>query len=135
MIFHYYPEIKQKKSKTKKTQKWKYVDIQGGKPLLFDLINDSQEINNLAHKDENFEVCRKLQDQLSEGFCWENVVAQLLSDRERIPSLLSGVKPSTPNQYRLPDGRLFDAEGSLYEARWLRTDDEVSGGIIPQQFG
>ena len=118
-----------------RTQKWKYVDIQGGKPLLFDLINDSQEINNLAHKDENFEVCRKLQDQLSEGFCWENVVAQLLSDRERIPSLLSGVKPSTPNQYRLPDGRLFDAEGSLYEARWLRTDDEVSGGIIPQQFG
>ncbi len=41
-----------------------------------------------------------------------------------------------PNQYRLPDGREFDAEAELYGARWHHIPDNVvGGGIIPQQFG
>ena len=62
-------------------------------------------------------------------------MVQLQADRERLPELVSGIKPTTPNQYQLPDGRVFDAEPSLYEARWLPVDDKATGGIIPQQFG
>ena len=43
--------------------------------------------------------------------------------------------PTTPNQYRLPDGREFDAEASLYSVRWLPIQPGSNGGIIPQQFG
>jgi len=35
----------------------------------------------------------------------------------------------------LRDGRVFDAEESLYGARWLYVPPEATGGIIPQQFG
>ena len=49
--------------------------------------------------------------------------------------LMSGRKPSTPNQYCLPDGRVFDAEGDLYGARWLQTDTYGMSGIIPQRYG
>jgi hypothetical protein len=35
----------------------------------------------------------------------------------------------------LPDGRVFDAEKSLYDARWLMIPSGRLGGIIPQQFG
>ena len=44
-------------------------------------------------------------------------------------------RPSTPNQYMLPDGRVFDAEASLYDARWLYIPPVNGGGVIPQQFG
>jgi hypothetical protein len=40
-----------------------------------------------------------------------------------------------PNQYMLPDGRIFDAEAELYAARWLYIPPQSDGGIIPQQFG
>ena len=35
----------------------------------------------------------------------------------------------------LPTGRVFDAEKSLYDARWLPIPPGCTGGIIPQQFG
>jgi hypothetical protein len=72
---------------------------------------------------------------LYEGFSWEQVHVQLTADRERLPEFLSGYPPGTPNQYRLPDGRIFNAEESLYEARWLPIPPGATGGIIPQQFG
>lgn len=65
-------------------QEWKYVEIEGGKTLLFDLKNDPNETTNLA---------------------------------------------------TLPDGRVFDAEKCLYDARWLTVPPNCTGGIIPQMFG
>ena len=44
------------------------------------------------------------------GFDWADIHRQIARDRERIPQFASGQKPSTPNQYMLPDGRVFDAE-------------------------
>jgi hypothetical protein len=35
----------------------------------------------------------------------------------------------------LPDGRMFDAEGDLYDMRWLHTETYGMSGIIPQRYG
>jgi hypothetical protein len=76
-----------------------------------------------------------MKELLYRDFNWEDVHRQLEEDRERMKEFASGHPPGTPNQYRLPDGRIFDAEKSLYDARWLQIPDTYSGGIIPQQFG
>ena len=114
---------------------WKYVEVEGGKPLLFDMANDPHETTNLAGLPEHEERCRRMREALFRDFSWEEAHAQLAIDRARLPEFLSGVRPSTPNQYMLPDGRIFDAEKELYEARWVRLPDDQSGGIIPQRFG
>lgn len=116
-------------------QDWKYVEVEGAHPLLFDMRNDPEETQNLAAQPENAELCRELRDKLFANFSWDLVHQQIAADRERLPAYLSGNKPSTPNQYMLADGRVFDAEGPLYDARWLALPPNPTGGIIPQQFG
>ena len=118
-----------------RTRDWKYVEVQGGKPLLFDMINDPREMTNLAERPEQAERCGELRQRLFQRFDWEEAMAQLRADLDRVPAFVSGVKPTTPNQYQFPDGRVFDAEASLYQARWLSVEDDATGGIIPQQFG
>ena len=120
-----------------RTRQWKYVDVQGGSPLLFDMENDPNEMINLADPlkyPQHATRCVELREKLFRGFSWEQAMAQYKVDLERVPEYSSGIKPSTPNQYMLPDGRIFDAESELYGARWLPTPD-VTGGIIPQQLG
>jgi len=114
---------------------WKYIEIEGGEPLLFDMANDPGETTNLAARPEQAERCAAMREALFQGFSWEQVHEQLAADRKRLPEFLSGLKPTTPNQYRLSDGRMFDAEGDLYDARWLYQPPLSGGGIIPQQFG
>ena len=114
---------------------WKYVDIEGGAPLLFDMVNDPNETENLAQCTEHADRCRIMRQELFDGFSWQQVHTQLEADRDRLTEYMSGHKPSTPNQYMLPDGRVFDAEGDLYGARWLYLPPSPGGGIIPQQFG
>ena len=116
-------------------QNWKYVEIEKGSPLLFDLANDPLEKLNLAARAEHQERCRQMKQALFRDFSWQHVHEQLAIDRARLPEFLSGQRPSTPNQYVLADGRVFDAEGDLYGARWLYVPLKASGGIIPQQFG
>jgi choline-sulfatase len=116
-------------------ERWKYVDVEGGAPLLFDTECDALETTNLARDAEHAERCGRMRAALFDGFSWEGVHAQLQADRARAPAFLSGYQPSTPNQYMLPDGRVFDAEKSLYDSRWLAIPPGCSGGIIPQQFG
>ena len=115
--------------------RWKYVEVEGGQPLLFDTETDPNEENNLAGRPEHAGRCRIMREALFRDFSWEGVHEQLAIDRARLPEFMSGVKPSTPNQYMLPDGRLFDAEKELYDSRWLRLPDEGVGSIIPQRFG
>lgn len=114
---------------------WKYVEVERGETFLFDLENDPDETGNLAGDPGQAERCRTMKELLYRDFNWEDVHRQLEEDRERMKEFASGHPPGTPNQYRLPDGRIFDAEKSLYDARWLQISDTYSGGIIPQQFG
>lgn len=111
-----------------RTEQAKAVSLFELDDLCFDLADDPGEFHPRELSDE-------LRDRLYDGFSWEQRLTQIDQDRQRLPELSSGVRPSTPNQYRLPDGRIFDAEGDLYGARWLATDNHGMGGIIPQRYG
>jgi choline-sulfatase len=116
-------------------ERWKYVEVERGATLLFDLEDDPLETSNLAANPAQAARCRHMREWLYQDFDWDDVHAQLAEDRRRLPDFLSGLPPGTPNQYMLPDGRVFDAEKSLYDARWLMFPPGRLGGIIPQQFG
>ena len=116
-------------------ERWKYVEVERGESLLFDLGNDRWESVNLAGEAEHSARRDRMREWLYRGFSWEMVHQRLERDRERIIEFYSGLPPGTPNQYMLPDGRVFDAEKSLYDSRWLPIVPGSSGGIIPQQFG
>jgi choline-sulfatase len=116
-------------------ERWKYVEVERGATLLFDLDNDPLETANLANDSTHAARCRKMREWLYRDFSWDEVHSRLAEDRSRLPEFLSGYPPGTPNQYMLPDGRLFDAEKSLYDARWLPIPPGCTGGIIPQEFG
>ena len=118
-----------------RSRDWKYVEIEGGDPLLFNMANDPAENVNVAGRPDHEEQCRAMRNELFRAFSWEEVHTQLAADRQRLPQFFSRQKPTTPNQYMLKDGRVFDAEGDLYGARWLYIPPEATGGIIPQQFG
>jgi hypothetical protein len=118
-------------------KEWKYVDIEEGRPLLFHLTEDPAEEVNLAGKSQYADREKSMREELAGTISWEEIHKRLAEDRKRIPDFLSGQKPTTPNQYMLPDGRIFDAEKELYDARWISFDPEDArgGGIIPQMFG
>ncbi len=116
-------------------QSWKYVEVEGGRPLLFNLNNDPLESTNLANRSTHADRCRRMRDVLFADFSWEMVHERLKSDRDRFHRFRTRIRPTSPNQYMLPDGRMFDAEKSLYDARWLSIPPEATGGIVPQQFG
>jgi choline-sulfatase len=120
-----------------RNREWKYVDIEGSEPLLFHIATDPEEKHNLAGKEQYAPRLREMQKRLHDTITWEEIHHRLQSDKERVPEFFSGQKPTTPNQYMLPDGRVFDAEKELYDARWLFFDPDVAhgGGIIPQMFG
>lgn len=121
--------------RTVRQRDWKYVALENAQPLLFDMVNDPQETTNLAADPQHAQRCAAMEAMTFDGFSWADVRAQLACDRERVKEFASGVKPTTPNQYTLADGRIFDAEASLYDARWLHVAKTYGGGIIPQQPG
>ncbi len=121
--------------RTARSAHWKLVEVEGGATLLFDLNADPEEKHNLADRPELTGRIEALRRELYRDFSWEQVHAQLKVDRGRLPAFKSGRAPTMPNQYRLPDGREFDAEAALYGARWLNIQPGSNGGIIPQQFG
>ncbi len=116
-------------------EKWKYVEVEKGCELLFDMETDPMEMTNLAECPEHAERREKMREWLYRDFDWGTVHDRLAADFARLPQFYSGHAPGTPNQYMLEDGRIFDAEKSLYDARWMNITPGFTGGIIPQQFG
>jgi len=117
-------------------ERWKYAEVEKGAALLFDMVNDPEERINLVADPSHAERIKEMKEKLYRGFSWEEVHERLAADRKRRLEVTSGMKPTTPNQYMLSDGRLVDAEGDLYNARWIIIPEEPdSGGHIPQYFG
>lgn len=121
--------------RTVRERDWSYMEIENSEPLLFNLSSDPDEEVNLAGNPQYAEHRQRLHAKAMDGFDWPTVRSQLEDDRRRIESFASGYKPTTPNQYALHDGRVFDAESALYDARWHAIPPHHGGGIIPQQFG
>jgi choline-sulfatase len=118
-----------------RTRDWKLVQVERGAELLFNLREDPEETRDLSGDPTQADRLKSLRGMREQGFSWPAAHAQLMADRQRVPEFLSGRRPSTPNQYTLPDGRVFDAEAGLYAVRWLHIPPESTGGIIPQMEG
>ncbi len=118
-----------------RTRDWKYVQVEQGMELLFNLDEDPEETINRVDDPACSDQVKTLRAMLETNFSWEQAHRQLAADRLRVPDYLSGQRPSTPNQYTLKDGRVCDAETGLYNARWLNIPSEATGGIIPQMEG
>lgn len=115
-----------------RTDRHKYVSTFGQGELLFDLQHDPGERRNRIDDPALAATRQELAQRLNHGFTWDGALERINADRERAKQFRSGVRPTTPNQYQLEDGRVFDAEQALYEARWLQTDTYGMSGIIPQ---
>jgi len=118
-----------------RTRDWKFVQVEQGTELLFNLKDDPTENTNLGDDPAQADRVQIMRSKLEKGFSWEEAHRRLEADRRRIPEYLSGKRPSMPNQYTLRDGRVCDAETGLYDARWLSIPPEATGGIIPQMEG
>lgn len=70
---------------------WKYVEVEKGDALLFDLVNDPQERTNLASVEEHRPRCEAMRAKMYANFSWERAHRQLEQDRERFPELFSGL--------------------------------------------
>ncbi len=118
-----------------RTEERKYVNLPGGDDLLFDLASDPYEKKNRISDPDMASSAAELKERLCGDTTWKMIEERIESDRIRSEEYRSGIRPTTPNQYQLPDGRIFDAESALYDARWLQTGDGKGiAGIIPQIY-
>ena len=117
-----------------RTERYKYVNTFEQGDLFFDLQDDPREFHNRIDDPACADEIATLRARLNDGFSWELALERIDADRERLAEFRSGVKPTTPNQYELADGRRFDAEAALYDARWLQTELDGMSGIIPQMY-
>lgn len=116
----------------------KYVetaDTPGGRNFFFDLESDPAEFKNEINNPRYAQAIKEMAGSLNHPAGIEDYRAVLQADKERAEKhFRSNVKPSMPNQYRLKDGRMFDAELSLYGVRWLPVIQEGMAGYIPQKY-
>ncbi len=115
-----------------RTENRKYVNIPGQGDLFFDLDSDPSELQNRIDAPGTAVEISDLKDRLCGGVSWDMIETQIDKDRKKAERYRSGLRPTTPNQYQLMDGRIFDAESAMYNARRLETGGEGLAGIIPQ---
>ena len=119
------------------TDRFKYTEtLEAGdqRPILFDLAADPREFRNRSGDPALAAVEAGLKARLDREHTiteWAEIVRR---DAERGKDYRDGLRPTVPNQYMLPDGRIFDAEKSLYDARWLKVSNDGTAGYIPQRF-
>lgn len=102
--------------------KWKYVEFPESPPILFNLVEDPGEKENLAGTAEGVPVSWELHDRLWEdGQSFERLMSDHLKrrDREMKRSLVRCDR--APNQYAVPNGDIVDAERAIYE-RYLQQE-------------
>jgi choline-sulfatase len=115
-----------------RTEKHKYVNTPDQGDFLFDLESDPEEFENRIDDRYYASHVAQLKNRLCGNVSWKMISEQMISDKEKAARYRSGLRPTTPNQYQMADGRTFDAESSLYDARWLEAGGEGIAGIIPQ---
>jgi len=100
-----------------RSERYKYIAFRGCDDMAFDMLNDPDEQHNLAGTatGEVAEELERLRRAVVEGFDFDAVAARRTHDKEELPRLYGAKKrPKTPNQIRLGDGRLVEADASLY---------------------
>lgn len=106
-------------------ERYKYIAFRGCDDLAFDMIEDPEEQHNLVRKaqGEAAEALERLRAAAMDGFDFDAVAARRTRDKAELPQKY-GLKnrPITPNQIRLGDGRLIEADASLYYPQVVSTN-------------
>jgi choline-sulfatase len=100
-----------------RSERYKYIAFRGCEDMAFDMVEDPDEQHNLVGKatGEVAEELERLRKAVIEGFDFDAVAARRAKDKEELPRLYGAKKkPKTPNQIRLGDGRLVEADAPLY---------------------
>ena len=96
-------------------ERWKYVEFPDASPLLFDLVNDPDELHNLADNPPPEAPLEHLRALLLQSGTWEEMAKARAADQERTRQPSSEPRRGSTVQYRLSDGRIIDADSALYE--------------------
>jgi len=97
--------------------RYKYVGFRSALPLLFDLVADPFEQKNLAvgHVPPEMATVRdRLAGFVADSVDFDVVERQREEDRARTKAHALRINPGTGNAYLMPDGRLVDADTTLY---------------------
>jgi len=100
------------------TRRYKYVHFRSAPELFFDLAEDPNEQENLADRATG-EAARVLTEarRIAQSVAdWEEVDAKRIEDSKRLEALYpKRANAKGPNQFILPDGRMVEAETTLYK--------------------
>ncbi len=96
--------------------RWKYAEFPSYPPVLFDVLNDPEETNNLLASGDAPAECpiEDLKRAASGGLSWKEVFAIRDEEAARRPHVPPR-RNRGPVQYQLGDGRIVDADAFLYE--------------------
>jgi len=100
-----------------RSERYKYIYFRGCDDMAFDMINDPDEQHNLVGQatGEVAEELERLRKFAIKGIDLEAIDAKRAKDKAELPGLYGlKQKPKTPNQIRLGDGRLVEADSALY---------------------
>ena len=96
-------------------QRWKYVEFPEAPSRLFDLENDPDELHDLANAPPPNAPLESLRETLLESGSWEEIAKARAVDWERLRQIPRESSRGSTVQYRLSDGRIVDADSTLYE--------------------
>lgn len=99
-------------------ERWKVVDFPHAPPRLFDLLHDPNEEHDLATNPPPEAPLQEMLALLRQGGTWEELARRHEADRQRAGTFTPLSRGAV--QYRLPDGRIIEADAPLYE-----------GGLLP----
>lgn len=106
-----------------RTMRWKYVEFPEYRPVLFNMLNDPGETENLAGSSEGVPVAWELHRRLwDDGQTFEQLMSERLHRRERAMKESPVSCDRSPNQYALPGGETTDAERAIYEPYLLQAN-------------
>jgi len=113
--------------------RYKYVGFADGGELLFDLEADRYEQENLARDpdDEVDQVLNRLRRLLEETMDFDAALDERAASRTLEDEHELSIPPGHGNVYRMSDGRLVDADQTLFQPNVLTKDISNVFGYLP----
>ncbi len=105
---------KRKSFRMIRDERWKLVEFPEYTPRLFDLKNDPDEMNDLAHSPPPDAPVKKLRDMLNESGSWTDMEGAMAQDKERSKDFRAEYKSKGAVQYRSQYGKIIEADAHLY---------------------
>ena len=122
--------------------RYKYVAFRAMPELLFDLQADPDEQRNLLKEGdaavpaEARPALERLRAAVREGFDWDETTRRLREEQERLKARYpKRTAAAGPNQYLLPDGRMVEAETTLYRPHIVEEDPAADFDDFPVSHG